>query len=60
MVLRSIKSSQPLVTFAPSSIASRDFRALAKVVMALESDIPMDGGLQFFVERIATHQTKNG
>jgi len=56
MVLRSIKAGQPLVSFAPSSIASRDFRALAKVVTSLESDIPMNGGLQFFVERLAMQQ----
>ena len=56
MVLRSIKAGQPLVSFAPSSIASRDYRALAKVVTSLESDIPMNGGLQFFVERLAMQQ----
>ena len=56
MVLRSIKAGQPLVSFAPSSIASSDFRALAKIVTSLESDIPMTGGLQFFVERLAMQQ----
>jgi flagellar biosynthesis protein FlhG len=56
MVLRAIKASQPLASFAPSSIASRDFKALAKVVMSLESEIPMNGGLQFFVERLAMQQ----
>ena len=56
LVLRAIKAGEPLVSFAPSSIASRDFRALAKVVTSLESDIPMNGGLQFFVERLAMQQ----
>lgn len=54
MVLRSIKASQPLTSFAPSSIATRDFRALAKMVLDFQSDIPMSGGLEFFVERLAT------
>ena len=58
MVLRAIKSSQPLVTFAPSSIASRDFRALGKVVTNLDKNVSMSGGLQFFIERLATHQTR--
>jgi flagellar biosynthesis protein FlhG len=56
MVLRAIKASQPLASFAPSSIANRDFKALAKVVVSLESEIPMSGGLQFFVERLAMQQ----
>ncbi len=60
MVLRAIKSSQPLVTFAPSSIASRDFRALGKVVTNLDKNVSMSGGLQFFIERLATHQTRTG
>ena len=56
MVLRAIKASQPLISFAPSSIATRDFKALAKVVLSLDSEIPMNGGLQFFIERLAAQQ----
>jgi len=56
MVLRAIKASQPVISFAPSSIATRDFKSLAKMVMTLDSEIPMTGGLQFFIERLATQQ----
>ena len=60
MVLRAIKASQPLVSFAPSSIASRDFRALGKAVNNLDKNVPMTGGLQFFIERLATQQATAG
>ena len=60
MVLRAIKASQPLVSFAPSSIASRDFRALGKAVDNLDKNVPMSGGLQFFIERLATQQATAG
>ena len=60
MVLRAIKASQPLVSFAPSSIASRDFRALGKAVNNLDKNVPMSGGLQFFIERLATQQATAG
>ena len=54
MVVRSIKASQPLVTYAPTSAASIDFTQLAKQVMALDSEVPMSGKIQFFVERVAS------
>ena len=60
MVLRAIKASQPLVNFAPSSIASRDFRALSKVVTNLDKNVSMSGGLQFFIERLAMQQSRTG
>ena len=60
MVLRAIKASQPLVSFAPSSIASRDFRALGKAVDNLDKNVQMSGGLQFFIERLATQQATAG
>lgn len=56
MVLRAIKASQPLVSFAPSSIATRDFKALSKIVTNLDSNASLSGGLQFFIERLATQQ----
>ena len=60
MVLRAIKASQPLVNFAPSSIASRDFRTLGKVVTNLDKNVSMSGGLQFFIERLAMQQSRTG
>ena len=60
MVLRAIKASQPLVSFAPSSIASRDFKALGKAVDNLDKNVSMSGGLQFFIERLATQQASAG
>ncbi|MFY9333239.1 MAG: MinD/ParA family protein [Porticoccaceae bacterium] len=60
MVVRSIKASQPLVTYAPTSAASRDFTQLAKQVMALDSEVPMSGKIQFFVERVASQMANRG
>ena len=56
MVLRSIKTSQPLLTYAPASTATRNFVALAKSVMEIESDLSLTGGMQFFVERLASQR----
>ena len=56
MVLRSIKASQPLLTFAPASTATRNFISLAKLVIAIEPDMSLTGGMQFFVERLASQQ----
>ena len=56
MVLRSIKASQPLLTFAPASTATRNFISLAKLVIAIEPDMSLTGGMQFFVERLAYQQ----
>jgi flagellar biosynthesis protein FlhG len=56
MVLRSIKASQPLLTYAPASTATRNFVALAKSVMEIESDLSLTGGMQFFVERLASQR----
>ena len=47
MVLRSLKSSQPLITFAPTSKATRDFSILADQIEELEHDTTLTGGLQF-------------
>ena len=60
MVVRSIKASQPLVTYAPTSAASRDFTQLDKQVMALASEVPMSGKIQFFVERVASQMANRG
>jgi flagellar biosynthesis protein FlhG len=53
MVTQAMKASQPLVNYAPGCIAARDFNALAKKVMLLEPNIPLNGNIQFFVERVA-------
>ena len=57
MVLRSLKSSQPLVSFAPSSAATRDFFVLADFVEGLSDNDSLTGGLQFFVERMVAQQS---
>ena len=56
MVLRSIKASQPLLTYAPASTATRNFVSLAKSVIAMESGMSLTGGMQFFVERLASQR----
>lgn len=56
MVLRSIKASQPLLTYAPASTATRNFVSLAKSVIAMESGTSLTGGMQFFVERLASQR----
>jgi flagellar biosynthesis protein FlhG len=56
MVLRAIKSSQPLLSYAPASTATRNFVSLAKAVIAIESDMSLTGGMQFFVERLAAQR----
>ena len=56
MVLRSIKASQPLQTFAPASTATRNFVSLAKSVINIETDMSLTGGMQFFVERLASQR----
>lgn len=57
MLLRAIKASQPILSFAPASPAARDFSAVADIVEALPKHDSISGGLQFFVERMAAHQT---
>ena len=53
MVTQAMKASQPLVNHSPASVAARDFSALAKKVMLLEQNVPLNGNIQFFVERVA-------
>ena len=53
MVVQATKASQPLVTYSPASLAARDFGNLAKEIMRLEPDVPLNGNIQFFVERVA-------
>jgi MinD-like ATPase involved in chromosome partitioning or flagellar assembly len=56
MVLRAIKASQPLSIYAPASTATRNFVSLAKSVIEIEPDMSITGGMQFFVERLASQQ----
>ena len=56
MVLRSIKASQPLITYAPASAATRNFVSLAKSVIAIEPDTSLTGGMQCFVERLVSQR----
>jgi len=53
MLAKGMKASQPLVNYSPKSVAAHDFSALAKQVMALETNVPLNGNIQFFIERIA-------
>ena len=46
-----------IITFAPTSKATRDFSILADQIEELEHDTTLTGGLQFFVERLAAAQT---
>jgi flagellar biosynthesis protein FlhG len=53
MLAKAMKAAQPLVNYAPKSVAAHDFSALAKQVMDLEPNVPLNGNIQFFVERVA-------
>jgi flagellar biosynthesis protein FlhG len=53
MLTKAMKAAKPLVNYAPKSLAANDFSALADQVMDLESNIPLNGNIQFFVERVA-------
>ena len=46
------RKHQPVVEFAPSSPAARDFRRLARAVMQWSPMPGPSGGLQFFMERL--------
>ena len=53
MLAKAMKAAQPLVNYAPKSVAAHDFSALAKQVMDLEPNVPLNGNIQFFVERVS-------
>ena len=52
MVLRAIKAAEPVMTHSPSCAASKDYKDLAKQIIARESEPEISGGLQFFFERM--------
>ncbi len=52
MVERSLKASQPVLSFSPSCRASQDIKALADKVDSLPAISTTYGGIQFFIERI--------
>ena len=60
MVLQAVKASKPVISFAPASAAARDFSAVADLVEELPLNDTISGGLQFFVERMASNQTASG
>ena len=60
MVLRATKASKCLMDYAPSSIATRDFKQLAEIIENQNPDNTLTGGLQFFLEKIATYEKKVG
>ena len=57
MVVQAMKASQPVVTYSPASLAARDFGDLAKKILQLDNDVPLNGNIQFFVERVAAQLT---
>lgn len=60
MVLQAVKASKPVISFAPASTAARDFSAVADLIEELPLSDTISGGLQFFVERMASNQTASG
>ena len=60
MVLQAIKASKSIISFAPASTAARDFSAVADLVEDLPLNDAISGGLQFFVERMASSQAASG
>ena len=60
LVLRAIKASQPVITHSPSCSASKDYRDLAKQVIARSSDPHISGGMQFFFERMVAGAQAHG
>jgi len=57
MVERSLKASEPLISCAPTSQATRDFKDLSDVINAIDVDNEVSGGIQFFVERLTLSKT---
>lgn len=58
MVNQAIRQYKPVVEVAPGCAAARDFRRLARAVMALPPDQGPGGGLQFFFERLIAGSTE--
>lgn len=57
MVERSLKASEPLISYAPTSQATRDFKDLSGIISAIELGSEVSGGIQFFVERLTLSET---
>lgn len=53
-VLAAHRKYEPVLEFSPTSVASRDFKKLAKATMQLPPISTLSGGLQFFVERLVS------
>jgi flagellar biosynthesis protein FlhG len=52
-ILQSLKKFQPVLEYAPSSAGARDFRRLAESTDELPVRNDFNGGIQFFIERLA-------
>lgn len=57
MVERSLKASIPIMSFAPTSRATRDLKELSEKIASLKIENEASGGIQFFVERLALQRT---
>lgn len=60
MVAQAHRKHQPVVEYAPSSPAARDFRRLARAVMQWPAVPTPSGGLQFFMERLLRASNPSG
>ena len=56
LILEASKKYLPVLMHAPGSAASQNFMKLAKEISALPMDTKQQGGLQFFVERLVSHE----
>ena len=57
MIERSLKANNPVLSFAPTSQSTRDFKDLAQQITGLtfeESDL---GGVKFFMDRLTLPKT---
>jgi flagellar biosynthesis protein FlhG len=52
-ILQSLKKFQPVLEHAPTSAGARDFRRLAEITDELPVNNDFNGGIQFFIERLA-------
>ena len=57
MIERSLKANTPILSFAPTSQAARDFKNLAQQVSELNYNNSDIGGVKFFMERLALPKT---
>ncbi len=56
MILAAHKKYEPVLEYAPRSTGARDFKRLAKSITQMPPIPTVSGGMQFFVERLASYQ----